>query len=593
VHIEPHAAVADYDPVRDFLTFQSVSQVPYYVHLMLAQCLGMDTSRIRIIKPFIGGGFGARTETLNFELICGLLARAAGGRVRMVLSREETFLTHRGRPAADIRVRLGMTRDGRMTAVEAEATQLGGAYAGYGIVTILYSGALLNAIYDIPAVRYRGYRVYTNQPPCGAMRGHGTIDMRFAFESLLNRMAAELGLDAIAVRRANFLTAPTETINGLKVTSYGLPEALAWVESQSRWHDRKGALPKGRGLGIGCSHFVSGAAKAVQWTGEPDATVNLRLDFDGTVTVFTGATEIGQGSSTVVAQVVAEVLGLGYSRIRVVANDSALTPKDNGSYSSRVTYMVGNATLAAAEKLKRRLVEAAARRLGVEPGLVECLGEEYRAVNFAKPGIAFGDVVKEALVGHGPITEQGTFQVPKEFQGGKHRGAAVGSTMGFSYAATVVEVSVDEETGEVLIENVWVSHDAGFAINPLAVEGQVQGSVWMAMGQAMMEETSYRDGRPMHASMIDYRVPTMLDSPDIQTNIVESIDPNGPFGAKEASEGGMGGFIRPHASGAGQRVSSSTKHRSRRPDRRRVEKITSTRRNQEQTAPRRAGKAGL
>jgi len=543
VHIEPHAALADYDPVRDHLTFHSVSQVPYYVHLMLAQTMGMDTSRIRMIKPFVGGGFGARTETLNCELVCGILARAAQGRVRMVLNREETFLTHRGRPAADVHIRMGMTRDGKITAVDAGMSQLGGAYAGYGIVTILYSGALLNAIYDIPAVRFKGYRVYTNTSPCGAMRGHGTVDMRYAFETLLTRMARELGLDPFEVRRANLLVPPMETINGLQVTSYGLPAALDWVEAQSGWRKRKSAMPKGRGLGLGCSHFVSGAAKAVQWTGEPDATVDIKLDFDGNVTVFTGATEIGQGSSTVVAQVTAEVLGLGYDRIRVVANDSALTPKDNGSYSSRVTYMVGNATLAAAQKVKARLVAAAARKLETEPAFIECLGDEYRVSGSDKPGIPFAEVVREALVGIGPVTEQGSFEVPGKFLGGKHRGGAVGSTMGFSYAATVVEVAVDEESGEVSVEDVWVSHDTGFAINPLAVEGQVQGAAWMGMGQSMMEETCYRDGLPMHVSMLDYRVPTMLDSPGMYTNIVESMDPNGPFGAKEASEGGLAGFL--------------------------------------------------
>jgi len=375
------------------------------------------------------------------------------------------------------------------------------------------------------------------------MRGHGTVDMRYAFETLLNRMAKELNLDAIDVRRANFLSVPMETINGLQVTSYGLPQALDWVQAQSRWLERKAALPKGRGLGVGCSHFVSGAAKPVQWTGEPDATVNIRLDFDGNVTVFTGATEIGQGSSTVVAQVVAEVLDLDYSRIRVVANDSAMTPKDNGSYSSRVTYMVGNATLAAARKLRQRLIAAAARKLDADPESVECRGEEFRRADSAKPGIAFSDVVKEALVDHGPITESGIFKVPRKFQGGKHRGAAVGSTMGFSYAATVVAVTVDSDTGEITVDDVWVAHDAGFAINPLAVEGQIQGAAWMGMGQAMMEETIFRDGVPMHVNMLDYRVPTMLDSPNIHTHIVESIDPNGPFGAKEASEGGIAGFM--------------------------------------------------
>jgi len=542
-HMEPHAAVADYDPQRDHLTFHSVTQVPYYVHLMLAQCMGMDKSRIRVIKPYVGGGFGARTETLNFELVCGILARAARSKVRMVLSREETFLTHRGRPAADINLKLGMTKDGKLTAVKAEMMQYGGAYGGYGIVTILYSGALLNALYDIPVVHYDGYRVYTNTPPCGAMRGHGTVDMRHAFDTLLNRMARELGLDPIAVRRANLLDFPCETLNGLKITSYGLPEALDWVEDASDWKNRKGKMPKGRGLGIGCSHFVSGAAKPVQWTGQPDAVVNLKLDFDAGITILTGAADIGQGSSTIVAQVVTEILGLDYSRIRVIANDSAITPRDMGSYSSRVTYMVGNAALNAAQKLKARLTAAAARVLETDPDNVECLGETYRVVDSQDPGISFNEVVQAALIDHGAITERGTFTVPKAFQGGKHRGGAVGSTMGFSYAAQVVEVAVDEDTGAIHIEKVWVAHDCGYAINPLSVEGQVQGGVWMGMGQAMMEATRFHEGLPLHANFIDYSFPTILDSPDIDVHIVESLDPNGPFGAKEASEGGLAGFL--------------------------------------------------
>lgn len=542
-HMEPHAALAEYDPERDTLLFHSVTQVPYYVHLMLAQCLDLDKSRIRVIKPFVGGGFGARTETLNFELICAILARKAGGTVRMVLSREETFLTHRGRPAADIKLKLGLTKAGKITAVKAEMTQLGGAYGGYGIVTILYAGALLNALYDIPAVQYDGYRVYTNTPPCGAMRGHGTVDMRHAFDTMLNRMARELGLDPIEVRRANLIDTPGETPNGLKITSYGLPQNLDWVEAASDWKKRKGNMPKGRGLGIGCSHFVSGAAKPVQWTGQPDAVVNLKLDFDAGITILTGAADIGQGSSTIVAQVVAEVMGLDFSRLRVISNDSAITPRDMGSYSSRVTYMVGNATLQATEKLKARLIAAAAKALETTPDNIECLGEIYRVTDSQDRGLPFEKVVQEALKDHGAITERGTFTVPKAFQGGKHRGGAVGSTMGFSYAAQVVEVSVDLETGGITVEKVWVSHDCGFAINPLAVEGQVQGAIWMGMGQAMMEETRFHNGLPLHANFLDYSFPTTLDSPDIAVHIVNSIDPNGPFGAKEASEGGLAGFL--------------------------------------------------
>ncbi|HWP25474.1 MAG TPA: 4-hydroxybenzoyl-CoA reductase subunit alpha [Xanthobacteraceae bacterium] len=540
--IEPHACLADYDPIAQRLTVQSVSQVGYYLHLMLARCLNMEPAQIRIIKPYVGGGFGSRVEVLNFELITALLARAAGGKVFLQLTREENFLTHRGRPQTDIKLKLGMRRDGRLTSCECEVVQRGGAYAGYGIVTILYAGALLQGIYDIPAVKYDGYRVYTNLPPCGAMRGHGSVNMRHAFECLLDRMARELNLDPFAVRRANLLRAPTRTLNELMVNSYGLGKCLTAVERASGWKERYGKLPRGKGLGMACSHYVSGAAKPVHWTGEPHAVVNLRLDFDGGVTALTGAADIGQGSSTMVAIVVAETLGISLERVRVISGDSAVTPKDNGAYSSRITFMVGNAAIDAAKRLKTILVEAAARKLEARFEDVECADEMFTVGSGRQASLPFIEVVKAALVDRGPITVTGTFTCPPEAQGGKHRGGAVGSTMGFSYAAQVVEVTVDENTGAISVDRVWTAFDCGCAINPLAVEGQIQGAIWMGMGQALSEETRYLDGLPAHASFLEYHVPTAVESPPIEVEIVESRDPNGPFGAKEASEGALAGF---------------------------------------------------
>ena len=540
--IEPHACLVDYDPVSGRLTAQSVSQVGYYLHLMLARCLEMDPSRIRVIKPFIGGGFGARVEVLNFEIITALLARAAAGKVLMRLTREENFLTHRARPQTDIRLKLGMRRDGRLTACECEVVQRGGAYAGYGIVTILYAGALLQGIYDIPAIKYDGYRVYANLPPCGAMRGHGSVGSRHAFECLLDRMARELRLDPFTVRRANLLWAPTRTLNDLMVNSCGLEECLDRVEHASRWRERIDRLPSGKGLGMACSHYVSGAAKPIHWTGEPHAVVNLKLDFDGGVTALTGAADIGQGSSTMIAIVVAETLGVSLDRVRVVAGDSAVTPKDNGAYSSRITFMVGNAAIDATRKLKSMLAEAAARKLDARPEDIECAGETFRVESAGQSTLPFIEVVKAALADRGPITVPGSFTCPPEAQGGKHRGGAVGSTMGFSYAAQVVEVSVDEATGSVTVDKAWTALDCGHAINPLAVQGQIEGSVLMGMGQALSEETSYVNGLPMHASLLEYRVPTIAESPPIEVAIVESHDPYGPFGAKEASEGALASF---------------------------------------------------
>jgi 4-hydroxybenzoyl-CoA reductase subunit alpha len=541
--MEMHAALADYDAVRDRLTVHASTQVPYYVHLMLAQILDMEMSRIRVVKPHVGGGFGCRTETLNVELIAALLARKARGRVRIVVNREETFITHRGRPETEIKLKIGLAKDGRITAVDCECWQRGGAHSGYGIVTILYAGSMLYALYDLHRVRYVGKRVLTNTPPCGAFRGHGTVDIRFAFEALLDEMAEAMGLDPFAVRRANYLHAPTFTDNDLMVNSYGLPECVDWVERESGWRGRKGALPKGKGLGMACSHYISGASKPVNWTGEPHATVKLKLDFDGSIVLLTGAAEIGQGSSTVLVQSVAEVLGLDLSRLRIVTGDSDIVPKDNGSYSSRVTFMVGNAAIDAAQNLKTLLLAAAARKLDCRPEDVECLGELYRAGAQDK-GVSFDEVVAEALKDSGTITVTGNFStIPQSHGGKKYRGAAIGGTMGYSYSAQVVEVSVDDETGVVTVDQVWVAHDCGKALNRLTVEGQVQGSVWMGMGQAMSEETDYHDGLLLTGNMLDYRVPTIQDSPPIAVGIVESNDPYGPFGAKEAGEGSLAAFL--------------------------------------------------
>jgi len=541
--METHAALAEWDPVRGRMTVHASTQVPYYVHLMLSQILDLEMSRIRVIKPYVGGGFGCRTETLNVELIAALLARKCSGTVRLVVNREETFITHRGRPETDIRLKIGMKKDGRITAVECECHQRGGAHSGYGVVTILYAGSMLYAIYDLHNVKYLGKRVLTNTPPCGAFRGHGTVDVRFAFESLLDLLAAELEIDPFSVRRVNALSAPTFTDNDLMVNSYGLPECLDWVEQKSGWRARRGKLPKGKGLGMACSHYISGASKPVNWTGEPHATVKIKVDFDGSVVVLSGAAEIGQGSSTILVQSVAEVLGLDISRIRIVTGDSDVVPKDNGSYSSRVTFMVGNAAIDAAQNLKRLLINAAARKLDAKAEDIECLGELYRAGAQDK-GATFDEVVVEALKDVGTITVTGNYStIPESHGGKKYRGAAIGGTMGYSYSAQVVEVSVDEETGIVTIDKVWVAHDCGRALNRLTVEGQVQGSVWMGMGQAMSEETGYHDGLLVTGNMLDYRVPTIRDSPPIEVGIIESNDPHGPFGAKEAGEGSLAAFL--------------------------------------------------
>lgn len=527
--MEPHATLAEMQRDGGIIVWSS-TQVPYYLQRTLACVLGMPESAVRVIKPALGGGFGAKSEVCPLEIITAMLARKCGLPVRITYSREEVFFTHRGRPAQIIDLKTGVDRDGKIQAVQARTIQDGGAFCGYGPVTVLYSGSLLGALYDIRNLRYDGFRVLTNKPSCGAMRGHGTVNMRFAFESQLDMLARDLDIDPAEIRRRNFLPAPCITVNNLRVTSYGFPECIERVIAASGWRERKGKLPRGRGLGLAGSHYVSGAANPINRSELPHSSVTLKADRDGAVTIYSGASDIGQGSDVLQVRIVAETLSIDPERIRLIASDTGTTPVDLGSYSSRVTFMCGNAAKRAGENLRAQVMQAAAQSLG-------------------KPvdelALSFDEALKLALKENGAIVAQGHYAPPGAARGGKFKGAGVGPSPSYSYSAQVAEVVVDEETGRVHIERIWAAHDCGRALNPLAVEGQVIGSVSMGLGQAMQEEMIWRGGFLMNPGLLEYRSPASRDvaSPQIEHFIVESIDPEGPFGAKEASEGSLAASI--------------------------------------------------
>ena len=577
--MEPHCTLASFeiDPHsgrQGRLTVWSSTQVPYYLQHKLSLVLELPMSQIRVIKPLVGGGFGGKSEIIPLEIIAAVAARAAKAPVKITYTREEVFWAHRGRPRTIIDLKTGGKNDGRITAVACKVIQDGGAYCSYGVVTILYSGALLGALYDIPNLRYDGYRVLTNKPACGAMRGHGTVNVRFAFESQMDEIAATLGLDPAEMRRVNLLKPPTVTVNGLRVLSYGLPECVSQVVTRSGWRERRGTLARGRGLGIACSHYVSGAANSIIRSDMPHSTVNIKIDRDGGVVVYTGASEIGQGSDTMTAQVVAEVLGCSLARVKVIAADTDLTPIDLGSYSSRVTFMSGNAAMRAAEEVKKNITSAAARRMNCVPEDVVMAGDrvwkrgvalpdadeaaasghvdgqilrgsvlQSRKAETVKDHMSFEEAVVAAIDFHGGLTGTGSYAPPVEARGGRHKGAGVGPSPAYSYSAQVAEVSVDEETGVVTVHKIWAAHDCGRALNPVAVEGQVIGSVWMGLGQAVQEEMIWKDGLMMNPGLLEYRSPSSAESPEVECIIVESIDPEGPFGAKEAGEGSLAATI--------------------------------------------------
>ena len=540
--MEPHATLAVWEP-DNRLTVYSSTQVPYYLHRTLSNVCEMPMSRIRVVKPLVGGGFGGKSEVIPLEVAAAVLAKKARRPVKVTYTREEVFYAHRGRPFSVMDLKVGITRDGRITAVVARMIQDGGAYCGYGPVTVLYSGQLLNALYDIPHVRYDGFRVLTNKPACGAMRGHGTVNIRFAFESLLDQLAQDAGLDPVELRRRNLLRAPCFTVNNLRVTSYGLPECIDRVVERSGWKEKRGKLPFGRGVGMACSHYVSGAANPIIRSNMPHTTVYLKVDRDAAVTVYTGASEIGQGSDTIQVQIVAEVLGVRPERVKLVAADTDLTPIDLGSYSSRVTFMAGNACLEAAHSIRAQIFAAVASKFGLAPEQLDAREDAIFAMNDARLRLTFDEAVAIALEFHGALVAKGTYAPPEEARGGKFKGAGVGPSPSYSYSAQVVELSVDPETGRVTVHRILAAHDCGKALNPLTVEGQVEGSVYMGLGQALQEEMSWRHGRLMNPSLLEYRIPTTLETPEIETIIVESNDPEGPFGAKEAGEGSLAATI--------------------------------------------------
>src|SRR5947209_5482596 len=502
--MEPHSTLAIWEP-NGRLTVHSSTQVPYYLHRTVSEVCEMPMSQIRVIKPLVGGGFGGKSEVIPLEVAAAVLAKKAKRPVKITYTREEVFYAHRGRPITIVDLRVGLTREGKISAVAARVVQDGGAYCGYGPVTVLYSGALLGAIYDIPNVKYDGYRVLTNKPACGAMRGHGTVNVRYAFEAMLDALAHDARLDPVEVRRRNLLRAPCVTVNGLRVTSYGLPECIERVVERSGWAQKKGKLPYGRGVGMACSHYVSGAANPIIRSNMPHTTVHIKVDRDAAVTLYTGASEIGQGSDTIQVQIVAEVLGVRPERVKLVAADTELTPVDLGSYSSRVTFMAGNACLEAAKQMRGQILAAVAKKFGCDAAILDARDDFIFSVDDSRLRLRFDEAAVAAIDFHGALVAKGTYAPPEDARGGKFKGAGVGPSPSYSYSAQVAEVSVDTETGRVHVHRIIASHDCGKALNPMTVEGQIEGSVYMGLGQALQEEMVWNKGRLMNPTLLEYR----------------------------------------------------------------------------------------
>ena len=552
--LETHACVANWEPnpsdsVGGKLTLWSSTQTPHYVHRELSKVLAIPPSHVRVIAPNVGGGFGGKSDPFSHEMCAAELARRTARPVKITCTREEVFLNHRGRHPVKMWVKTGVKNDGTITAMHFRSFLDGGAYGSYGIATTYYTGALQPVTYKLPAYKFEGMRLFTNKPPCGPKRGHGTTQPRFAVEVHMDKIAHDLGIDPLELRRRNLVEPYTRTVNGLRITTCALEECLDKVVERSGWQEfhADSSLSDDqphikRGIGLAASTYICGAGKPIYWNDLPHSAVQIRLDRGGGVTVYCGATDIGQGSTSILAYIVAEELGIEPEHIHLETADTTLTPVDLGSYSSRVTFMAGNAAIAAARTLKNQLFEAVSEKLHISASRLVAEGGIICDEDDASVMIPFTAAIQLAEAKFGALVSSGSYAPPDDIHG-DYKGAGVGPSPAYSYSTCVAKVAVDVETGEFTVEKLWLAHDVGQSINPLLVAGQVEGGGYMGFGEAVMEQQVFRKGLHKIPSLLDYKLPTTLDTPEIESILIEHPDSEGPFGGKEAGQGPLNPVI--------------------------------------------------
>lgn len=542
--MEPHGTVASFDQSSGILTVWASTQNLHLCRLSLSMTLGIPESRIHIIKPTVGGGFGGKVEMYAHDFAAALLSMKTGRPVRVICSRDEVFSATRYRQPMRVWLRTGVKKDGKLLARDCRIISDGGACTSTGLGTLYLAGMIPNLPYRLPAFRYDGIRVYTNKTPAGPQRGHGAVQGTFAVESQMDMIARDLGLDPVEIRMRNAASAGYETANNVKLNSCSMSECVEKAAEIIGWTDGDNARGHGRGMAAGS--FTSGQ----QIVPHLRASAFIKIHYDGAIILFTGAPDVGQGSNTVLAQIAAEELGVRLEDIRVIAADSDLTPMDSGAYSSRVTTFVGNAVKDAAARARSQLFEVAALELEARPEDLQAMGGRIWVKGSPDRGLAYQQVAKaylrekeEPIVAHGSFYQQedhsnvgtGSFRTARGI-------LPPGNTLekpapSFSFAAQVAEVQVDRETGVVSVLRYAASHDSGRALNPMAVEGQIEGSIAGGLGQALMEGLDRHEGQAYNPSFLDYKLPTALEMPTCQVWEADTPDPIGPFGAKESGEG--------------------------------------------------------
>lgn len=536
--IEPHSAVSIWKDNK--LTVYSSTQSVHYFQYYIAREFGLKMGDVRIIRPLVGGGFGGKLEPTGLEFNGAVLSKLTGRPVKMFYDRAEMFAHNRGRHQGHYEISTAVDKDGKIIGVKANFLLDGGAYTSLGIATAYYAGGLLPLTYDFENYQFDLMRMYTNLPACGAQRGHGAPQPKYAFESHLDNVARDLGIDPIEIRKRNARTPNTNTCNGMGIQTCYLREALDKIEEITDWKKKKEeGLPKGRGIGMATGSFVTGAGYPIYRNDYPSSSAMIRVSEDGTAaTLYQNAIEIGQGSDTVLCQIAAEGMGYRYEQMKLVTGDTETAPLDFGAYSSRQTAYTGWACKRAGEEIKNKILETAGFMMHLPPEDLEC--DDGIIYSKSRPKVApltFEEVAKKYFIIKGPLVGTGVYTVPR--LGGYHKGAPVATSPCYSFCTQAAEVQVDEETGEINVLHAWDVHDAGTIINPALMKGQVHGAFGMGISETIWEEVVFnKDGKIVNPDVGGYRIITALDMPRFTNDLIPSDDePATPWGLKEIGEG--------------------------------------------------------
>ncbi|MFA5112057.1 MAG: xanthine dehydrogenase family protein molybdopterin-binding subunit [Desulfobaccales bacterium] len=529
-YLEPCSSLAQVD-LDGRITLWTSTQTPYIVQCLLASTLGMRENDIRVIKPFVGGGFGGKMELRPWEFCAAFMAKRTGRPVKFTLNREEELLTGRRRHPMKLHSRVGFKKDGTLMAKDLHIRLDGGAYNAMGPTATFLCGNFGAMLYRYPNYRFHGEHVYTNKPPASAMRGFGAPQSLYVTEVQMNMAAEELGIDPVEIRLKNAQVSGDKIPDVATISSCSFVESIKKVAEMSDWKTKRKNLKPGQGVGIGCYSFISGGVFNWFNTQFPFSAAEIRAYPDGTVHYLTMASDIGQGSDTVLKQILAEELGLRMEDIRITSADTAMTPQaDLGTWGSRVTLMAGNAIIDAAKKLKAQLFGAVSARFNMNVIYeLECKDGRVQAKERPDKGVSFGEAV--AMV---QKANRGEMVVVRGSYTPRDKGLV---TPAFSFGAQVAEVEVDQETGVVSVKQMWTAHDCGTVINPKALEGQLNGSIQMGLGYALSEQFVMKDGKTLTTNFLDYKMPSALDMPLSEVTHIDSYEPEGPMGAKEAGEG--------------------------------------------------------